>query len=131
MPAGTRPDATPPTTEPRKYGVITDDDANATPNSRRWPTVREALRNANAAPRRMMPTAASVSGTYSVDMIGANALGNPVHSVTSTKINHTWLASHTGPIDSSISARVGAPRRAPPATRSQKPAPKSAPASSA
>ena len=61
-------------------------------------------------------------------MIGANALGNPVQSVTSTKINHTWLASQTGPIDSSISARVGAPRSALPATRSQNPAPKSAPA---
>ena len=31
VPAGTRPDATPPTTDPRKYGVITDDDANAAP----------------------------------------------------------------------------------------------------
>jgi hypothetical protein len=79
----------------------------------------------------MMPTAASVSGTYNVDMIGANALGKPVHSVTSTKINHTWLASHTGPIDSSINSRVGAPRSASPAKRSQKPAPKSAPAKSA
>ena len=34
-PAGTRPDATPPTTAPRKNGVITDDDANATPKMRR------------------------------------------------------------------------------------------------
>ena len=46
----------------------------------------------------MMPTAAAVSGTYSVDMIAAKAVGNPVHSTTSTKISQTWLASHTGPI---------------------------------
>ena len=108
-PAGTRPDATPPTTAPSMYGVITDDDANVDPEQPAQRQRRDALRNANAAPRRMMPTAASVSGTYSVDMIGANAVGKPVHSVTSTKISQTWLASHTGPIDSSINARVGAP----------------------
>src|SRR5580700_69823 len=79
----------------------------------------------------MIPTAARVSGTYNVDMIGANALGNPVHNVTRTKINHTWFASQTGPIDSSMSSRAGAPRCADPATRSQKPAPKSAPANNA
>ena len=56
-------------------GVSTDDDANVTPNSRRSGWVAVSFRNANAAPRKMMPTAAIVSGTYSVDMIGANAVG--------------------------------------------------------
>jgi len=70
-------------------GVSTDDDANVTPKNRRNGSVPEALRNANAAPRKMMPTAASVSGMHSVDMIAANATGNAVHSVTSTKISQT------------------------------------------
>ena len=43
------------------------------------------------------------------------------------KISHTWLASHTGPIEWSITSRGRSPRSAPPATRSQNPAPKSAP----
>ena len=56
-------------------------------------------------------------------MIDANARGNPVHSTTSAKISQTLFASHTGAIAWSISARGRAPRRAPPAVRSQKPAP--------
>ena len=60
------------------------------------------LRNANAAPRAIIPKAASVSGTYSVDATAANPAGNPVHSTTSTKISQTWLASQTGPIACSI-----------------------------
>ena len=43
------------------------------------------------------------------------------------KINHTWFASHTGPIEWSMTSRGRFPRCAPPAVRSQKPAPKSAP----
>ena len=89
------------------------------------------LRNANAAPRAIIPKAARVSGTYSVDATGVNPAGNPVHSTTSTKISQTWLASQTGPIACSITARWGAPRRVPPARRSQMPAPKSAPPNSA
>ncbi len=50
---------------------------------------------------------------------------------TSTKISQTWLASHTGPIECSIRLRWLAPRFELPARRSQMPAPKSAPASSA
>ena len=47
------------------------------------------------------------------------------------KINQTWLASHTGPIECSMTARGRAPRWAPPAVRSQNPAPKSAPPNTA
>ena len=50
---------------------------------------------------------------------------------TSTKISQTWLASQTGPMARSMSARGRLPAPAPPAVRSQKPAPKSAPPSSA
>ena len=46
----------------------------------------------------------------SVEKIDPNAFEKPVHSTTRTKISHTWLASHTGPI-----AQSDAPR-APPAT---------------
>src|SRR5690348_594099 len=64
-------------------------------------------------------------------MIGANARGQPVQSTTSTKMSQTWFASHTGAIDASIKPRAGSPRRELPANRSQKPAPKSAPANNA
>ena len=84
-------------------------------------------RKANAAPRRTIPSAASVSGTNSVDMIAANAGGNAVQRITRSKISQVWFASQTGPIASAMSARGAAPRLAPPAARSQKPAPKSAP----
>ena len=90
-----------------------------------------ALRNAKLDPRSTMPSAASVSGTNSVSVIDANASENAVHSTTRQKISHTWFASHTGPIEWSISARGRSPRSAPPAIRSQNPAPKSAPPNSA
>ena len=67
----------------------------------------------------------------SVEKIAANAAEKPVHSTTSTKISHTWLASQTGPIAQSISSRARRPRSPRPATRLQKPAPKSAPANTA
>jgi len=60
-------------------------------------------------------------------MIDANASGKQVHSTTSTKINQTWFASQTGPIERSMTARGFSPRAVPPAVRSQNPAPKSAP----
>ena len=123
--------ATPPATVARKNGVATDENANSAPNSRCRANVVLALRNANPAPRPMMPSAATVSGMYIVDVIAANTGGNPVHSSTITKISQTWLASQTGPIECSISLRCGQPLRAPPATRSQNPPPKSAPPSSA
>ena len=78
-----------------------------------------------------MPRAARVSGTNSVSVIDANASGKPVQSTTSVKMSQTWLASHTGPIEWAMTARGRSPASAPPATRSQKPAPKSAPPNTA
>ena len=75
-----------------------------------------------------MPSAASVSGTKRVRVIEAYASGKQVHSSTHTKISHTWLASQTGAMAWSMTSRGRSPRLVPPATRSQKPAPKSAPA---
>ena len=74
-----------------------------------------------------MPSAARLSGMNSVEKIASNADEKPVQSTTSTKISHTWLASQTGPIAQSISSRGRRPRSPPPASRLQKPAPKSAP----
>ena len=88
---------------------------------------KTVLRNAKLDPRRTIPNAARVSGTNSVRVIDAYASEKPVHSTTKTKISQTWLASQTGPIEWSITSRGRSPRAAPPATRSQNPAPKSAP----
>ena len=74
-----------------------------------------------------MPTAAAKSGTYKVEVTEPKATGKAVQNTTKTKISQTWLASQTGPIAILIIPRTRAPRRAPPAVRSQKPAPKSAP----
>ena len=46
----------------------------------------------------------------SVDMTDSKATEKPVHSTTSTKISQTWLASQTGPMARSISARARRPR---------------------
>ena len=78
-----------------------------------------------------MPSAANDSGTNSVSVIDANASENAVQSTTRQKISQTWFASHTGPIEWVITARGRWPRSAPPAMRSQNPAPKSAPPKSA
>src|SRR4051812_45771694 len=51
--------------------------------------------------------------------------------MTSTKMSHTWLASHTGPMPWWLSSRIARPRGESPATRYQKPAPKSAKPSTA
>src|SRR3954471_23241156 len=130
-PAGTRPDATAPAAAPRQNGTSTDEIANAAPKLRCDDTRAASLRNAKLEPRNTMPKAASESGTKSVSMIDANASEKPVQSTTRTKISHTWLASHTGPIEWFTTARGRAPRSAPPAVRSQNPAPKSAPAKTA
>ena len=60
-------------------------------------------------------------------MIAEKALGKAVQSTTRTKISQTWLASQTGPIERSICARTRSARSPLPASRSQTPAPKSAP----
>ena len=125
--AGTRPEATAPTTAPMKNGVSSDEMANDAPSTRCTASRPATWRRAKLAPRRTMPSAASESGTNSVVPIAEKASGNPVHSTTRMKMSHTWLASHTGVMARSIRARGRAPRSASPATRSQKPAPKSAP----
>ena len=79
----------------------------------------------------MIPSAARKSGSESVEKIEPKATGNAVQVITSTKISHTWLASHTGLIERWIMPRTRPPRASPPAVRSQKPAPKSAPPSTA
>ena len=49
-----------------------------------------------------------------MSVIEANASGNPVHSTTRAKISHTWLASHTGPTEWSMTRPgPGAPLRSP------------------
>ena len=95
----TWPEATAPIAAPRKNGTITDDSANVAPSTRASAIVAASPRRAKAVPRKMIPTAAPNSGTYSVSITGPKAFGNPVQNTTSTKISHTWLASHTGPIE--------------------------------
>ena len=127
LPTGTRPPAIAPTTVPRKNGVSTDDAPNTVVESARPRARRAVCWNAKPAPRRTIPNAARLSGMNSVEKMASKADGKPVHRTTSTKISQTWFASHTGPIAQSISARGRRPRSPPPASRLQKPAPKSAP----
>ena len=127
LPAGTRPLAIAPPAAPRKNGVTTDEIAKTAPAARRPESPAATGRKAKAAPRRTIPRAASVSGTKRVDMIAAKAGGKAVQRMTRSKMSQVWFASQTGPIASAMSARGAAPRGDPPATRSQKPAPKSAP----
>ena len=70
-----------------------------------------------------MPSPASDHGTASVVMMALNARGNPVHSMTITKMSHTWLASQTGPIERSIWRRARSAISLRPAVRSHTPAP--------
>ncbi len=126
-PAGTRPEAMPPAIAPMQNGTTTDPSANAAPKLRRSRVRNTVLRKAKLDPRSTIPIAAIVNGTNSVSVIEAYASGNPVHSNTKQKISHTWLPSQMGPIEWSITSRGRSPRVAPPATRSQNPAPKSAP----
>ena len=78
----------------------TDDSPNTASISRWSSGPFEAPCNAYAVPRRISPTAARNSGTTSVMQTAANTLGYAVQSTVSTKISQTWLASHTGPIES-------------------------------
>ena len=110
-PLGTRPDAIAPATAPMQNGTITDEIANAAPKLRRLEVSVTSLRNAKLEPRRTMPSAASESGTKSVSVIDANASEKPVHSTTRQKMSHTWLASHTGPMECATTARGGRPAR--------------------
>ena len=114
-----------------KNGVITDDRAKAAPVARCSRVRRATLRKAKPDPRNTMPSAARPRGMYSVRMMAAKAGGKAVQSTTRQKISQTWLASHTGPKEASICSRAACPRSAPPAIRSQNPAPKSAPPNTA
>src|SRR3954465_13462099 len=96
LPTGPRPEPTPPIAAPKQNGTSTEDRAKTAPKPRASRIVAAWPRTANAPPRRMIPKAARKSGTYSVDMIEPKNVGNAVHSTTSRKISHTWLASHTG-----------------------------------
>ena len=116
---------------PRKNGVSREARAKTAPLTRCQRSVCTCERNANPAPRRTMPSAATLSGTNSVVKIRAKATGKPVQSSTRAMISQTWLDSHTGPMERSIRRRAGAPAAAEPASRSQTPPPKSAPASTA
>ena len=81
--------------------MSTEARAKVAPSTRASPMVAAWPRNANAAPRKMIPTAARKSGTYRVDATDANATGKAVQKITSTKISQTWLASQTGLIECS------------------------------
>ena len=94
-------------------------------------SVAACPRRTNAVPRKMIPIAARNIGIASVVISDPNATGNAVHTITSTKMSQTWLASHTGLIDRWTMPRTRPPRSAPPAVRSQNPPPKSAPPSTA
>lgn len=52
-----------------------------------------------------------------------NRIGKPVHMMTRTKMSQTLLVSQTGSMAWSMSHLGRLPRAAPPATRSQNPAP--------
>jgi hypothetical protein len=75
-----------------------------------------------------MPTRKSVSGTWSAVEMTAKALGKAPKSTTAARMSQTWLASHTGPMADSMSARCSR-LRGPDASRSHTPPPKSAPPS--
>ena len=62
-------------------------------------------RNANAEPRKMIPTSAKVRGKYRPTASAAKAGGKHVNSKTTQKMSQTWLVSHTGPIACAIASR--------------------------
>ncbi len=98
LPTGTRSDAIAPAAAPSANGVTSE----ATPKVRSIARISRGLRtperSAYAAPRRITPTRAMNRGMASVDATEPRNTGYAVHVTVITKINHTWLASHTGPI---------------------------------
>jgi hypothetical protein len=129
FPTGTRPEAIPPTAAPSEKGTSTEERAKTAPSVRASRIVAACPRSTNAVPRKMMPSAAMKRGIVSVDISEPKATGKAVQTITSTKMSQTWLASHTGLMERWTIPRMRPPREAPPAVRSQKPAPKSAPPS--
>lgn len=120
-----------PMTVPRKNGAASEDEANTAPVKASKGSWRRVFLNANPAPRKTMASTASMSGTNRIEVNAAKASGKAVHKMTSTKISHTWFASHTGPMARSMSVRGFWPRIVPPAIRSQRPPPRSAPPNTA
>ena len=100
-----------PITVPMKNGVSSEENAKVAPSARCRLSRLTSLRNANPAPRSTIPASASHSGSAAAVITAANACGNAVQKMTRAKTSQTWLASHTGVIDSSIRAarRAAAP----------------------
>src|SRR5262245_38553949 len=128
LPGGTRPEAIPPSAAPRKNGVRTDEMAKAAPKTRRTPSRTDAPRKAKLAPRSTMPSAARVNGMNSVESTAEKPEGKAVQNTTRVKINHTWLASHTGPEGAVHEGRRPGPRRGSPGNRVPEPGAEARPA---
>jgi hypothetical protein len=79
----------------------------------------------------MIPTAATKSGTVSVEKIDAKASGYAVQQIASTKMSQTWFASQTGPIARYACSRRASERASLRRPSCHKAAPKSAPPSTA
>ena len=92
-----------------KNGVSSEEKAKVAPSARCAPSPETSLRKAKPAPRSTIPASASHSGSAATVITAANACGNAVQKMTSAKTSQTWLASHTGVIDSSISCARRAP----------------------
>ena len=127
-PAGTRPDATPPTTAPRKNGVTSEDNANAAPKNRRMPRRGDAL----AERERRAAGDHAERGQRERDVERRCHRGErrreagPQHHEHEDQPDVVGLPDRADRVLDQRRAG-GAPRRVPPASRSQMPAPKSAP----
>ena len=124
-PAGTRPEAMPPAMAPCSTARARTS-ANAAPKFRRSQVRNTVLRNAKLDPRSTMPRAARVKRDEQRQRDRRVGLWEAGPQHDEEKISHTWLASHTG-ADRVVDHLAGRSPAAPPATRSQNPAPKSAP----
>src|ERR1700749_5309137 len=99
LPTGTRLVTIPPSAAPSANGARIEDSekiVSIVPASR---GVSAPARSAYVAPRKMIPMAATNSARPRVEAIDPNAFGYEVENTVSTKMSHTWLASHTGPIE--------------------------------
>jgi hypothetical protein len=88
-----------PTAAPRANGVRIDENEKIVSIRASSRSVEAPARNAYVPPRKMIPNSAMKRTTASVEAIDPNALGYEVQNTVRTKISHTWLASHTGPIE--------------------------------
>src|SRR5690242_1124169 len=98
LPGGTRPEATPPSADARKYGVMNDATPKTIPSRRLRLASRFGFRIANAAPRSTSPRAASIRAAQVVDITDSKTTGKPVQVMISTNTSHMLLDSHTGAI---------------------------------